>query len=120
MGVVPCAEMVEGKIMRSENDKRKRSRIGMIVIRTFILLATISVAAKLPGFVSVLSFVGCFAVSMVSFVLPPGLHWLLLDQGFQDDQNGISYPSWSSICDISMLLIGISTTVITTCFNGSW
>jgi len=118
--VVPCAEMVEGKIMKSENGHEKRSRIGMIVIRTFILLATVSVAVKLPGFVSVLSFVGCFAVSMVSFVLPPALHWLLFDQGSHDDPNGISYPSRSRIYDISMLLIGVLTTVITTWFSGSW
>jgi len=117
--IVPCAEIVEGKLMKSENGQGRRSRKGMIIIRTSILLGTVSVAAKLPGFVSVMAFVGCFAVSMVSFVLPPGLHWLLLGQGFHDCPGGIAYPLWSRICDISMLLIGFATTIITTWYARS-
>jgi len=117
--IVPCAEIIEGKIMKNENGQGRQSRKGMIIIRTSILLGTVSVAAKLPGFVSVLAFVGCFAVSMVSFVLPPGLHCLLLGQGFYDEPGGIAYPLWSRICDISMLLIGFLTTIITTWFTGS-
>ena len=117
--IVPCAEIVEGKVMKSETGHERRSRKGMIMIRTFILLGTVCIAAKLPDFVSVLAFVGCFAVSMVSFVLPPGLHLLLLGQGFHDGPGGTSYPLWSRICDVSMLLIGFLTTVITTWFAGS-
>ena len=117
--IVPCAEIVEGKLMKSANSQGRHRRRGMIVIRTFILLGTFCVAAKLPGFVSVLAFVGCFAVSMVSFVIPPGLHWLLLGQGFQDDSGGMNYSLWSSICDASMLLIGFATTIITTWFTGA-
>ena len=115
---VPCAEIVEGKIMRVKSGQETRSRKGMVIIRTSILLGTFAIAAKLPGFVSVLAFVGCFAVSIVSFVLPPCLHWLLLGQGF-DHADGIDYPLWSRICDLSMLLIGISTTMITTWFTRS-
>ena len=75
--------------------------------------------AELPNFVAVLAFVGCFAVSMVSFVLPPGLHWLLLGQGFDKSQGGMDYPLWSRIGDISMLFTGFTTTIITTWFAGS-
>mmetsp|Transcript_2367 Transcript_2367/g.4991 ORF Transcript_2367/g.4991 Transcript_2367/m.4991 type:complete len:492 (-) Transcript_2367:1361-2836(-) len=114
--IVPCAEIIEGKIMKSENS---RSRKGMIIIRTFILLGTVSVAAKLPDFVSVLAFVGCFAVSIVSFVLPPGLHLLLLGQGIGGKQGGMRYSLWSCICDVSMVFIGFATTIITTWFAGS-
>lgn len=117
--IVPCAEIVEGKILKKENGHGRRSRKGMIIIRTLLLLGTVSVAAKLPDFVSVLSFVGCLAVSMVSFVLPPGLHWLLLGQGIDESQGGIDYPLWSRICDISMLFVGFVTTIITTWFTGS-
>lgn len=117
--IVPCAEIIEGKIMKSENGQGRQSRKGMIIIRTSILLGTVSVAAKLPGFVSVLAFVGCFAVSMVSFVLPPGLHWILLGQGFHDSPGGMVYPLWSQICDVSMLFIGFATTIITTWFTRS-
>ena len=116
--LVPCAEIVEGKMIKLKNGEAGRSRKGMIIIRTFMLLATATVAAKLPGFVSVLAFVGCFAVSAVSFVLPPVLHWLLLGQGLHDGPGGIVYPLWSRICDLSMLLVGLGTTIITTCFAG--
>lgn len=117
--IVPCAEIIEGKILKRENGAGRRSRKWMIIIRTLLLLGTVSVAAELPNFVSVLAFVGCFAVSMVSFVLPPGLHWLLLGQGFDKSQGGMDYPLWSRICDISMLFIGFGTTIITTWFTGS-
>lgn len=115
---VPCGEIIEGKLMRIEDGRECRSRKGMVIIRASILLGTFSIAAKLPGFVTVLAFVGSFAVSIVSFVLPPCLHWLMLAKGF-DQADGIDYSLWSRICDFSMLLIGISTTVITTWFTRS-
>lgn len=113
--MVPCAEIIEGKIMKT--GQGRRSRKGMIIIRTSILLGTVSVAAKLPDFVSVLAFVGCFAVSMVSFVLPPGLHWLLLGQGIHDGPGGMAHSFSSLVGDVSMLLIGFVTTIITTWFT---
>jgi len=112
--IVPCAEIIEGKLLKTESSHGIRSRKGMIVIRTSILLGTVSVAAKLPGFVSVLAFVGCFAVSMVSFVLPPALHWFLVGQGFHDGSDGRMYTSLSRL----MLLLGLVTTIITTWFTG--
>ena len=118
--ILPCAEIIEGKIIKNEDGQTTRSTKLKVVIRTSILLVTVIIAAKLPGFVSVLAFVGCFAVSMVSFVLPPGLHWLLLSQGFHDGPGGLDYPFWSRICDLSMLLVGFATTVITTWCNGSY
>lgn len=115
--IVPCAEIIEGKVMKSGN--ASGSRKWMIIIRTLLLLSTVGVAAELPNFVAVLAFVGCFAVSMVSFVLPPGLHWLLLGQGFDKSQGGMDYPLWSRIGDISMLFVGFTTTIITTWFAWS-
>jgi len=116
--VVPCAEIIEGKIMKNEDGQTIRSKKLMIIIRTFLLLVTVSVAIKLPGFVSVLAFVGCFAVSTVSFVLPPALHWLLLSQGIHDGPGGKDYSLWSSIRDLSILLVGLLTTIVTTWFTG--
>lgn len=117
--IVPCAEIIEGKILGSQNNQENRSRMGMIIIRTILLLSTVSAAAELPDFVSVLAFVGCFAVSMVSFVLPPGLHWLLLGQGDDGKQEGMGYSLCSRICDVLMVVIGFATTIITTWFAGS-
>ncbi|VEU41290.1 unnamed protein product [Pseudo-nitzschia multistriata] len=117
--IVPCAEIIEGKIYRSKSGDTKRSKTLMIIIRSSILFFTVSIASKLPGFISVLSFVGCFAVSMVSFVLPPGLHWLLLGQGLHDGSGDNDYTLWSRTSDITMLMVGLATTIITTWFTGS-
>mmetsp|Transcript_10938 Transcript_10938/g.25900 ORF Transcript_10938/g.25900 Transcript_10938/m.25900 type:complete len:500 (-) Transcript_10938:20-1519(-) len=117
--IVPCAEIVEGKITKSKGSDATRSKSLMIFVRTSIMLGTVSVAAKLPGFVSVLSFVGCFAISMVSFVLPPALHWLLVGQRISADLEGTNHAFWSYLCDISMLMVGLVTTIITTWFTGS-
>eukprot|EP00536_Pseudo-nitzschia_multiseries_P001376 jgi/Psemu1/63119/estExt_Genemark1.C_180045 len=117
--IVPAAEIVEGKITQNKGNEVKRPKALMIFVRTSILLLTVSVAAKLPGFVSVLSFVGCFAVSMVSFVVPAALHWLLVGQGFSDGLSGTKHGFWLCVCDISMLAVGFVTTVITTWFTGS-
>jgi amino acid permease len=116
--IVPCAEIIEGKILNNEDGQTKSKKL-MIIIRTCILLCTVLIASELPSFVSVLAFAGSFAVSMVSFVLPPGLHWLLLRQGYYDGPGGLDFPIWSRICDLSMLLIGFLTTIITTWFAGS-
>mmetsp|Transcript_25394 Transcript_25394/g.53523 ORF Transcript_25394/g.53523 Transcript_25394/m.53523 type:complete len:511 (-) Transcript_25394:193-1725(-) len=120
--VVPCGEIIEGKITKSANTNGRTaapSKTLMIIIRTCILLVTVSIAVKLPGFVSVLSFVGCAAVSMVSFVLPPGLHWLILGKRFHDGSEGTNYLQLSRVCDIMILMGGFATTVITTWFTGS-
>jgi amino acid permease len=116
---VPCAEIIEGKILNITQGEKNhtQSRKLMVITRTFVLMTTVTIAAKLPGFVSVLSFVGCFAVSMVSFVLPPGLHCLLLGQGFDDGQT--EYSTLARMRDVSMLLIGLATTIITTWFTGA-
>ncbi|OEU17179.1 hypothetical protein FRACYDRAFT_184439, partial [Fragilariopsis cylindrus CCMP1102] len=115
--IVPCAEIIEGKIMNNEDGQTKSKKL-MIIIRTCILLCTVLIASELPSFVSILAFAGSFAVSMVSFVVPPGLHWLLLRQGYYDGPGGLDFPIWSRICDLSMLLIGSLTTIITTWFAG--
>lgn len=120
--VVPCGEIIEGKITKNataNGETATTSKTLLIIIRTCILLVTVSVAVKLPGFVSVLSFVGCAAVSMVSFVLPPGLHWLILGKRFYDGSEGTNYPLLARVCDILILMGGIATTVITTWFTGS-
>lgn len=116
--IVPCAEIIEGKIMNNEDGQTKSKKL-MIIIRTCILLCTVLIASELPSFVSILAFAGSFAVSMVSFVVPPGLHWLLLRQGYYDGPGGLDFPIWSRICDLSMLLIGSLTTIITTWFAGT-
>mmetsp|Transcript_45086 Transcript_45086/g.48790 ORF Transcript_45086/g.48790 Transcript_45086/m.48790 type:complete len:499 (-) Transcript_45086:88-1584(-) len=116
--IVPCAEIIEGKIMNNEDGQTKSKKL-MIITRSFLSLGTVVAASKLSSFVSVLAFVGSFIVSTVSFVLPPALHWLLLRQGVGGGEGRAPFPMCSRLCDLSMLLIGLATTIITTWFSGS-
>lgn len=110
--IVPCAEIIEGKIIENKDGREEKSKKLMIITRTCLALGTVIIASELPNFVSVLAFVGSFAVSTVSFFLPPGLHWLLLRQGIRGEEETLSF--WSRVFDLMMLLVGFVTTVITT------
>jgi amino acid permease len=121
--IVPCAEIIEGKI---HHDGQVHPRTQLLA-RSALSLLTVAISVTLPGFVTVLAFVGCFSVSLVSFCVPPFLHWVLLQQKYQqhashrnedggrslNDSNN-KYPIWSVAVDAVALAAGVAATVITT------
>jgi amino acid permease len=119
--VVPCAEIVEGKI---HNDGQIHPT-SQLLARSGISLTTVAISVTLPGFVTVLAFVGCFSVALVSFCVPPLLHWILLRQIYQAKDQlrnydpsthnpRFIYPFWDLLLDTVSFGIGVVTTVITT------
>jgi hypothetical protein len=122
--IVPCAEIIEGKI---HHDGRVHPKT-VLVARTGLCLFTVAISVMLPGFVTVLSFVGCFSVSLVSFCVPPFLHMVLLYQhkdnciqvgqpsssSSHHDHDAPSYPSVGFVVDLIAFLSGVATTVVTT------
>ena len=54
--IVPCGELIEGKISPNPSQKLKT------VVRFSICFVTVGISLSVPGFVYVLSFVGCFCV----------------------------------------------------------
>jgi hypothetical protein len=109
--IVPCAEIVEGKIHHDGQVHPKT----ILLARSGISLVTVSISVMLPGFVSVLAFVGCFSVALVSFCVPPFLHLVLLYEQQRQTQN--QQPLLSYVVDVACLLSGVVTTVVTTSFT---
>lgn len=93
-----CGEMIEGKLnIDGSNNMMHRNMIRILLCSICTVLA-----AFMPGFVPIISFVGCFCVSIVGFVLPP-LFFLRLSNSRQVDflSGGI------------LLLFGVITTFVT-------
>ena len=130
--IVPCAEIIEGKIHHDGQVHPKT----VLIARACICLCTVSISVMLPGFVTVLAFVGCFSVALVSFCVPPFLHMVLLFQkrnfdilvaaeGDDDDNDEshhdhhhhhhkVPFPFFALTIDLITFLSGVATTVITT------
>ncbi|KAL7488907.1 hypothetical protein ACHAW6_014500 [Cyclotella cf. meneghiniana] len=94
---VPCGEMIEGKLgIRSIDLIYKR-----VIIRGLLCVICTLLAAFVPGFVNIISFLGCFCVSMTGFVLPP-IFCLRLTNS--------AHPG---VFDVGLLLVGLITTAVT-------
>lgn len=102
--VVPCGSMIEGKLGIGKDELYKR-----IAIRVLLCVLCTLYSAFAPGFVHIVSFIGCFCVSIVGFVLPP-LFCIQLRHNTRKDSMAMDYLTY---CDVSALVIGIITTVLT-------
>jgi amino acid permease len=127
--IVPCGELLEGKIQHQlslQGDGRISSHVGTrhgrprrptsheteqfvkIVVRFGISFTTAAISVGIPGFVDALSFVGCFCVALVSFCIPPFLHFVLLLRSRR-------CKGWNHYAvDATMLAWGLAATCITT------
>ena len=113
--IVPCAEIVEGKIHHDGQVHPKT----ILLARTGLSLFTVAVSVMLPGFVAVLAFVGCFSVALVSFCIPPFLHMVLLYQQQMRvipllNQDSATYPIVPLTIDLVTFLFGLAMTAVTT------
>jgi hypothetical protein len=104
--VVPFGELVEGKLgMESMRDK--------ILVRTlFCTVCTILSEFLGSGFVHIVSFIGCFCVSMTSFVLPP-LFCIQLSEKRKSVIDKVTWTNLTLFLDVGALLLGITTTAFT-------
>jgi amino acid permease len=105
--IVPCGQLIEGKVMKTHNIHDIPHGVRAVV-RIGIALLCVSISVLVPGFVNVLSLVGCACVAAVGFVVPP-LLYLQLSLMRQR-----SSWTWDLIGDVVMLVWGIVATAITT------
>jgi hypothetical protein len=103
--VVPCGEMIEGKLGVGIYEMSKR-----IAIRLLLCILCTGVSEYAPGFVHLVSFMGCFCVSITSFVLPPLFCIQLRNKRREGDSSFVDFISY---CDFSALVFGILTTILT-------
>jgi hypothetical protein len=109
--VVPCGELLEGKIQIVV--PAETTMLMRVFVRLSICVLCSFISVFVPGFVNVLSFVGCFCVALVSFVVPPLLHVVLLEKS----ANNTVLTKRARLLDLVMLVWGISATIITSVYT---
>ena len=105
--VVPCGEMIEGKLGVGIDEISNR-----IAIRLLLCILCTGVSEYAPGFVHLVSFMGCFCVSITSFVLPP-LFCIQLRNKRRQGDSSTTKVDFISYCDLGFLVFGILTTILT-------
>ena len=82
--IIPCSELLEGRIFKeSSNDHHQHQPMTKLSFKSIALRLAICsictcISVFIPDFVSIISFIGCFAVALVSFVFPPLFYVVLL------------------------------------------
>lgn len=119
--IIPCAELLEGKMLIQQSSST--FYYMRIFLRIMICMICTSISVFVPDFVSIVSFIGCFAVAFVSFILPPLFYVvlsykMLLQQLNNHDgrrNNTISLQnSYGSIITNSTIESSLSPTTTTT------
>lgn len=106
--VLPCGMILEGKLA---NNSQPTTRVFQAIVRFSICITCGILSVGVPGFVYVLSFVGCFSVALVGFVIPPLVHITLVLKYNESP----SIPGL--ILDGVMLLWGIFSTVVSSIYT---
>ena len=90
------------------------------------MLCTI-LAIYVPCFGDVISLLGCFTVSILSFVMPPLLHYKIVsiplshkkDHVMVEFANDAVNPKVQIVFDVILTILGIFISVAGTCINGA-
>lgn len=112
--VVPCGELIEGKLGMNANDDGHQQRRFLapkrILIRVLIIAACMAFSEYVPnGFVDFVSFIGCFCGATTGFILPPLFRMKLSTK--------IKPWTWGNmdrmrLCDVSALVLALVATAI--------
>jgi Transmembrane amino acid transporter protein len=103
--VLPCGLILEEKLMLNPTKQMQAT------IRYSICILCAIISVRIPAFVYVLSFVGCFCVALVGFVIPPLLHIALVLKYNRGK------PLMGLLLDFVMLAWGISAAVISSAYT---
>jgi len=110
--VFPCGLILEGKIRLFLGDDACSPQTLQIVVRMSICVICTAIGMSIPHFVFVLSFVGCCAIALISFIVPPLLHISLIIQ-YEDIRS-----RWIELfLDMVMLLWGFFAMVISSTYT---
>jgi amino acid permease len=131
--IVPCGELLEGKFAafahhhhHAHHDDSSGDEWNFhttkwhikAMVRWSICLVCAGISTFVPGFVNVLSFVGCCCVAVVGFCVPPFLHLILSARYNHHHPNEKPLACSSSvIMDIGLLLWGLVATVVSTVYT---
>jgi amino acid permease len=106
--VVPCGQLIEGKL--HPHHQHHNTWKTRYVVRFGVCYACAVISTLVPGFVNVLSLVGCASVALVSFCVPPLLHLAVL---YKSHEGSALHRN----VDRLMLACGILATSISTVYT---
>jgi len=109
--IIPSGDLLHDKIMRKPQGANKGRSVYVIRFVLAQLCAGISVAV--PNFVYVISFIGCFCVTLLSFVYPPILHLRCMHEFLPKEKRQFSSVKRLIVVDVVLFLLGIIITVFT-------
>ena len=110
--VVPCAEIIEGKITKSSSTTRTEEETKTmlpVMVRFGICFFTCALSVGIPEFVNALTLVGCLCVGFVSYCIPPFLYVIL--------QRKHGHPISHLLFDVLMFFLGVTATTISTAYT---
>eukprot|EP00978_Attheya_sp_CCMP212_P043020 scaffold273332_cov51-Attheya_sp.AAC.2 len=119
--VVPCGELLEGRLGILPSNNTNGLSWQRIVVRLSICLFCTCVSVFVPGFVYVISFIGCCCVALVGFIFPPLLHLLLTLKHNQMEiivsDLILTQRRNAMYLDVVMIVWGVIATMVTSTFT---
>lgn len=107
--IIPAGDLVHDKLIRKPKGSSKGKSV--YVVRFILALLCAVVSVSVPNFVYVVSFVGCFCVTLLSFAYPPILHMRCMYQ-FCPEEKRLSMKKMI-VTDMILLTLGIIITIFT-------
>jgi amino acid permease len=107
--IIPSGDLLHDKIIRKPNGADRGKSVYVIRFILAQICAGISVAV--PNFVFVISFIGCFCVTLLSFVYPPILHLRCLHEFVPKEKR--QSMKMLMVVDVVIFFLGMITTVFT-------
>lgn len=105
--LIPAGDLIHDKILG------KSTKVGKSVylVRFALALLCAFISVEVPDFVSIISFVGCFCVALLSFAYPPLLHLRCVFKFLSVEERRLKHKL--IIVDIVLLLWGVLSTIFT-------
>lgn len=105
--LIPAGDLIHDKILG------KSTKVGKSVylVRFALALLCAFISVEVPDFVSIISFVGCFCVALLSFAYPPLLHLRCVFKFLSVEERRLKQKLIT--VDIVLLLWGILSTIFT-------
>ena len=108
--LIPCSEILDGKLISSSDTT---SLLAKYTIRIGISIFCAIIAATVPDFVHIVSFIGGCFVSLITFTVPPFLYLTLIRKEKQlNTYSKHKTDTRSFLIDQIMLLLGLAATIV--------
>lgn len=103
--VIPCGELLDSMLLKKNSEDVDTIPLKKVAIRIFICFLSALIAATVPNFVLIVSFIGACFVSFTTFTIPPFLYLALQYKFFG------KFVTMNVYLDMFLLVCGIVATL---------